>query len=116
MLKYYYKNPDFALIEGDCVQVLNDFPENHFDMVFADPPYHLSNGGFTCHAGKAVSVNKGNWDKSNGLDENFDFHFDWLNACKRVLKPNGTLWVSGTYHSIYACGFALQRKGYLCCC
>ncbi len=112
MLKYYYKNPDFALIEGDCLKVLNDFPENHFDMVFADPPYHLSNGGFTCHAGKAVSVNKGNWDKSNGLDENFDFHFDWLNACKRVLKPNGTLWVSGTYHSIYACGFALQKCGF----
>jgi site-specific DNA-methyltransferase (adenine-specific) len=92
--------------------VLNQFPENHFDMIFADPPYMLSNGGFTVHAGKMVSVNKGKWDESKGTEEDFDFHMKWIEACKRVLKPEGTIWISGTYHSIYACGFALQRQGY----
>jgi len=81
-------------------------------MIFADPPYHLSNGGFTCHAGKRVSVNKGKWDESKGIKEDFNFHLQWIKACKRVLKPSGTIWISGTYHSIYACGFALQLTGY----
>ncbi len=81
-------------------------------MIFADPPYNLSNGGFTVHAGKMVSVDKGKWDVSKGLKKDFNFHLNWINACKRVLKPNGTIWISGTYHSIYECGFALQAAGY----
>jgi len=81
-------------------------------MIFADPPYNLSNDGFTCHAGRRVSVNKGDWDKSRGIEQDFEFHLAWLGACRRVLKPNGTIWVSGTYHSIYACGYALQFHGY----
>ena len=81
-------------------------------MIFADPPYMLSNGGITCHAGKVVSVNKAKWDESKGLEEDFEFHTKWINACKRVLKPNGTIWISGTYHSIYACGYALQKSDF----
>jgi site-specific DNA-methyltransferase (adenine-specific) len=77
-------------------------------MVFADPPYNLSNGGFTVHAGRRVSVHKGDWDKSNGLKSDFNFHLNWIAECLRVLKPGGTIWISGTYHSIYQCGFALQ--------
>jgi len=84
----------------------------NIEFIFADPPYNLSNGGFTCHAGKRVSVNKGKWDKSKGVEEDFDFHYKWIEACKRVLKPNGSLLVSGTYHSIYVCGFALQKQGW----
>jgi site-specific DNA-methyltransferase (adenine-specific) len=57
-------------------------------------------------------VNKGQWDVSQGLDADFAFHQAWIVACKRVLKPSGTLWVSGTYHSIFACGFALQKANY----
>jgi len=87
-------------------------PENSVDLVFADPPYNLSNDGFTCHAGKRVSVNKGKWDKSRGVAEDFEFHKQWLAACKRVLKPDGSIWISGTYHSIYACGFAMQLLDY----
>lgn len=87
-------------------------PAECVDMVFADPPYMLSNDGFTVHAGKMVSVNKGAWDKSKGVDEDFAFHSRWLEECRRVLKPGGTIWVSGTYHSIYQCGFALQKLGY----
>jgi len=112
MIKPYYEQERFVLYLGDCLEVLKQFPENHFDMIFADPPYHLSNGGFTCHAGKRVSVNKGKWDESKGIKKDFDFHLKWIKACKRVLKPSGTIWISGTYHSIYACGFALQLAGY----
>ncbi len=111
-LKPYYGKDNFSLYWGDCRKVLKKFPEEHFDMIFADPPYLLSNGGITVHAGRMVSVNKGKWDKSNGIKEDYRFHEDWLKECQRVLKPNGTIWVSGTYHSIYACGLALQKLGY----
>ena len=82
-------------------------------MVFAIPPYHLSNGGFSVHSGRRVNVHKGEWDKSRGVHQDFDFHQAWIAACRRVLKPDGTIWgKSGTYHSIYATGFALQLAGY----
>lgn len=111
-MQHYYDKKNFKLILGNCLEVLEELPENTFDMIFADPPYHLSNGGFTCHAGKAVPVHKGKWDKSKGIDEDFQFHLDWINSCRRILKPNGTIWISGTYHSIYSCGFALQKANY----
>src|SRR5574344_1758711 len=111
-MEKYYEKQGFRLYQGNCLEILEQVPENAFDMVFADPPYHLSNGGFTCHAGKAVCVNKGKWDESKGIEEDFQFHLDWINACRRVLKPNGTIWISGTYHSIYSCGFALQKSDY----
>ncbi len=104
----YYEVPRFKLYLDDCLNILDEIPEDSIDMIFADPPYFLSNGTFTCHNGKRVSVKKGEWDLSNGLKSNFNFHIEWIKACKRVLKPNGTIWISGTYHSIYQCGFALQ--------
>ncbi|MBN1593402.1 MAG: site-specific DNA-methyltransferase [Candidatus Coatesbacteria bacterium] len=107
-----YERDGFSLFEGDCLEVLRGFGEDHFDMVFADPPYHLSNDGFTCHAGKRVSVNKGEWDTSSGIEADFEFHKAWISECRRVLKPEGSIWISGTYHSIYACGFALQLLGF----
>ncbi len=110
--KPYYEKSGFKLYHADCLDILGELPENSIDMVFADPPYLLSNGGFTVHAGKRVSVNKGEWDKSNGLEKDFEFHLKWIKAVKRVLKPHGTIWISGTYHSIYQCGFALQLAGY----
>lgn len=103
---------DYQLVEGNCLDVLGELPGECIDMIFADPPYNLSNDGFTCQAGRAVSVNKGEWDRSRGLENDFEFHRLWISACRRVLKPNGTIWISGTYHSIYACGFALQLAGY----
>lgn len=108
----YYQKSKFLLQQGDCLDVLGNMTENSVDMIFADPPYNLSNGGFTVHAGRRVSVNKGDWDKSKGLKQDFEFHLKWIEACKRVLKPHGTLWISGTYHSIYQCGFALQVAGF----
>ena len=111
-MRTYYSEKNVRLYNGDVVETLNALPDECIDLIFADPPYNLSNGGFTCHAGKRVSVNKGKWDKSKGIEEDFDFHYKWIEACKRVLKPNGSLWISGTYHSIYACGFALQKQGW----
>jgi len=111
-MKPYFLQDNFALYHGNSLELMSKFPENHFDMVFADPPYNLSNGGFTVHAGKRVSVHKGDWDKSKGFDADFDFHMKWIDQVKRILKPNGTIWISGTYHSIYQCGFALQKLGY----
>ena len=110
--KPYFIQGNFVLYLGDCIRILSQLPENSVDMIFADPPYNLSNGGFTVHAGRMVSVNKGFWDISRGFLDDYSFHYRWLEACKRVLKPHGTLWVSGTYHSIYQCGHALQSLGY----
>jgi len=107
MQKPYYEKPNLKLYQANCLDVLAQLPENSVDMIFADPPYFLSNGGFSLHAGKRVSVDKGQWDVSNGLKKDFDFHLEWIKACHRVLKPSGTIWISGTYHSIYQCGFAL---------
>ena len=110
--KPYFEKPGFKLYQENCLTLLSRFPQNSVDMIFADPPYNLSNGGITVHAGRMVSVNKGSWDKSKGFKDDYEFHYKWMEACRRVLKPHGTLWVSGTYHSIYQCGHALQALGY----
>lgn len=101
-----------VLFNGDCIEVLDSMPESSTDLVFADPPYNLSNDGFTVHAGKRVSVNKGDWDRSRGIEADFQFHMDWIESCRRVLKDDGSIWISGTYHSIYACGHALNLQGF----
>jgi site-specific DNA-methyltransferase (adenine-specific) len=102
----------FTLYNGDVIETLNNLPEKSIDLIFADPPYNLSNDGTTVHAGKRVKVNKGEWDRSAGIEDDFIFHYNWIEACRRVLTDNGTIWISGTYHSIYACGFALQKQGW----
>ena len=65
-------------------------------MIFEDPPYFLSNDGITCSGGKMVSVNKGNWDKGLSVEEKHSFNRKWISACKRVLKKDGSIWISGT--------------------
>jgi len=99
-----------VIYQGDCREILPTIPENSIDMIFADPPYMLSNDGVTCQNGKMVKVNKGKWDKSDGFDNDTVFHQEWIAACRRVLKPEGTMWISGTYHSIYQCGYLLQKN------
>lgn len=103
---------DASLYLGNSIEILASLPEASVSMIFADPPYNLSNDGTSVHAGKRVSVNKGEWDRSKGAAEDFEFHYEWIAQCKRVLNPNGTIWISGTYHSIYACGYALQLQGW----
>lgn len=108
----FFDTTNFKLYLGNCLDILQQFSDNSVDMIFADPPYMLSNGGFSVHSGKRVSVDKGIWDKSKGFNDDFKFQNEWIAACKRILKPEGTIWISGTYHSIYQCGFALQLNGY----
>jgi len=108
----YFEMENVKLFHGDVMEVLSSLPEKSVDLIFADPPYNLSNDGFTCHAGKRVSVNKGSWDKSKGIIKDFEFHKKWIKACKRILKDNGSMWISGTYHSIYVSGYALQEDGW----
>jgi site-specific DNA-methyltransferase (adenine-specific) len=109
-LPYFFVSENAVLYNQDCLEVLTRIPENSIDMIFADPPYMLSNDGFTCQNGKMVPVNKGKWDKSRGFDNDTIFHNEWISACHRVLKPEGTIWISGTYHSIYQCGYLLQKN------
>lgn len=87
-------------------------PEESFDMIFADPPYFLSNGGISNSGGKVVSVNKGNWDKIGSLDEKHEFNRKWISLAKRLLKPNGTIWIIRTLHNIYSVGMALEQEGF----
>ena len=103
MLQSFYKsdNHDFTLVLGDCTKILPQF-DFQFDMIFADPPYFLSNGGISVQSGKQVSVNKGEWDKSNGFEKDNEFNRRWLSLCREKLKDNGTIWISGTYHNIFS--------------
>ena len=100
---------------GDCLGIMDTLAVKHpggcCDLIFADPPYFLSNGGITCHAGRRVKVNKGAWDKSRGAEENHHFNREWLRRCQALLKPNGSLFVSGTHHVILSVGYAMQQLG-----
>jgi len=112
VFKPFYQSDNTVVFNNNCLNVLQHIPENSIDMIFADPPYLLSNDGFTCQNGKMASVNKGKWDKSAGLDVDISFHNEWILTCRRILKPEGTIWISGTYHSIYQCGYLLQKNNF----
>ena len=112
MGKYYYEEDNFKLLHGDALLLLKKIPKESIDMIFADPPYFLSGDGITCSAGKMVSVKKGAWDEKISLKEKHNFNKKWIRACKHVLKPNGTLWISGTMHNIYSIGMALEEEGF----
>ena len=111
-LNPYYYDSSAALYLADTFEALERMLPERVDMIFADPPYFLSNDGITCSAGKAVSVNKGDWDKIAGVEEKHDFNRRWIRLCRRVLKPNGTIWISGTLHNIYSVGLALEQEGF----
>ncbi len=101
-----------ALYQGDSLTLLDLIPEESIDLIFADPPYFLSNGGITCHSGKMVSVDKGDWDKVEGFAQIEEFNEAWLSKCRKVLKPDGSIWVSGTFHNIYTIGHLMNKVGY----
>jgi len=111
-LYYVTDSGQQMLMQGDCLEVMGRLPAESVDLIFADPPYFLSNGGITCQSGKMVKVDKGKWDMSQGAEANHEFNRTWLAACQRVLKPNGTIFVSGTRHVIFSVGFAMQQLGY----
>jgi site-specific DNA-methyltransferase (adenine-specific) len=110
----FYASPDgrLRLYQADALELLRRMREESVDMIFADPPYFLSNGGITCVGGRMVRVDKGGWDKSQGIIGDHNFNLLWLDQCRRILKPNGTLWVTGTSHNIHSVGYGLQVLGY----
>lgn len=108
--KYYFETDNFKLIYNDIFKAIKKFEDKSVDMIFADPPYFLSSDGITCSGGKMVSVNKGEWDKTLSIKEKHKFNKKWIKECYRILKDNGTIWISGTLHNIYSIGMALEEE------
>jgi hypothetical protein len=108
-----FGEPGAVVYLADCVELMRLMPAGSVDAVFADPPYRLSNGGVTVKSGRVDSVDKGAWDRSLGsFERDHAFNERWLREARRVLKPDGTIWVSGTHHVIFSLGFALQTLGF----
>ena len=108
--KYYFETDNFKLIYNDIFKAIKKVEDKSIDMIFADPPYFLSSNGITCSGGKMVSVNKGEWDKTLSIKEKHKFNKKWIKECYRILKDNGTIWISGTLHNIYSIGMALEEE------
>lgn len=100
------------LYRGDSLKWLTTLPAESVDCIWTDPPYFLSNGGSTCRSGRRASVDKGGWDRSQGIEQNHQFNLDWLAECHRVLKPTGSIWVTGTVHVYPSVGLAMQTLGF----
>lgn len=103
---------NYEVIHGDCLKVLPAMSPESVAVVWTDPPYFLSNGGQTCKNGKRAKVNKGQWDESNGLEQDHGFHTAWVSGCQRVMKPNGSIWVTATHHTLFSIGFTMQQLGF----
>jgi site-specific DNA-methyltransferase (adenine-specific) len=107
-----WRSENSVLYSGDALDYLDHLPTESVDCVWTDPPYFLSNNGTTCVGGKRVKVNKGKWDRSQGLEANHQFNRDWIRRCYLALKPAGTIWVSGSVHAYPSIGMALQQEGF----
>ena len=110
-LFFQSEQADFSLIKGDCLTLIPSI-EKELDMVFADPPYFLSNDGLTVKNGKVQSVNKGKWDKLISDDDATTFTDEWLAAVREKMADNATIWVSGTHHNIFTLGRILPELGF----
>lgn len=106
------KTGQSELVRADQHEYLKTLADSSVDCVWTDPPYFLSNGGSTCVNGKRTSVHKGGWDESAGIDADHKFNRNWLSECYRVLKPAGTIWVSGTHHVYLSVGMAMMQLGF----
>lgn len=110
--KIYFENENFKLIIGDSFELLKQFEAKSIDVIFADPPYFLSNGGITVRSGKMVKVDKAEWDQNMPIENKLDYNRQWIRLCREVLKDDGTIWISGTLHNIYYVGVALEMEGF----
>lgn len=113
MITPFFRSSDraFTLLYGDCIELLKQFSFK-FDMIFADPPYFLSNGGISVQSGKIVCVDKGEWDKGGTPEYMDSFNRAWINECRAKLKDSGTIWISGTYHNIFSIANILTESGF----
>ena len=109
----FYQSSDnqFYLYQGDTIQVMRQL-DLQVDVIFADPPYFLSNGGKKIQGRQMVSVDKGSWDKLDSLEQINSFNRKWIDACRTLLKDNGTIWVCGTFHNIYSVEMCLKESGF----
>ncbi len=108
-----FGEPGAVVYLADCVDLMRLVPAESVDAIFADPPYRLSTGGVTVKSGRLSSVDKGVWDRSLGsFEKDHEFNLRWLREARRILKPDGTIWVTGTHHIIFSIGFALQSMGF----
>jgi len=101
------------ILAGDCIEVMNALPENSVDLIFADPPYNLQlKGDLHRPDNSKVDAVDDDWDQFDSFRAYDEFTTDWLKAARRILKPNGAIWVIGSYHNIFRVGAALQNQGY----
>jgi site-specific DNA-methyltransferase (adenine-specific) len=107
-----FGEPGAMVYLADCVALMKVMPAASVDMIFADPPYRLSNGGVTVRNGSRSPVDKGAWDRSMGFQADHRFNVGWLREARRILKPDATIWVTGTHHIIFSLGFALQSMSF----
>lgn len=102
-----------TIIAGDCIEVMNSLPEASVDLIFADPPYNLQlKGDLHRPDNSQVDAVDDAWDQFASFAAYDKFTQDWLKAARRLLKPNGAIWVIGSYHNIFRVGAALQDAGY----
>jgi modification methylase len=101
------------ILDGDCVAAMRQLPDKSVDLVFADPPYNLQLGGdLNRPDGSHVDAVTDEWDRFDSFGTYDAFTRAWLTECRRVLKPDGALWVIGSYHNIYRVGAVLQDLGF----
>lgn len=108
----YFKDDNFTLLNGDSFKILKKIKPKSINFIFADPPYFLSSGGVSCHSGKQVSVDKGDWDLTKTIEEKLKYHRKWISLCRDILDDDGTIMISATLHSVYAIGVALEMEGF----
>ena len=102
-----------CILAGDCIEVMNALPENSVDLIFADPPYNLQlKGDLHRPDNSKVDAVDDDWDQFDSFRAYDEFTTEWLKAARRILKPNGAIWVIGSYHNIFRVGAALQNQGY----
>lgn len=107
-----YRNRKSIIINDDCIKALKNISDKTIDLIFADPPYFLSNGGITCTSGKISSVDKAEWDKSKSFIDKYTFTKNWISECRRILKDTGSIFISGTMHNIYLVGVVLEEENF----
>lgn len=108
---YQTENEEFILYNGDSRELIEKIGKK-IDMIFADPPYFLSKNISVCINGIWKSFEKGEWDRATSQENMNDFNKSWLSACRNVLKEDGTIFVTGTYHNIFSVATCMVELGY----
>ena len=111
-LSPYFEEKDFTLYYGDSFEILRKLPKHYFNMIFADPPYFLTDDGITCRSGKEIKKEENPWDKPKTVQGKFAYNKKWIGLCKSLLTSDGTIFISGTFHNIYTIGVALEMNGF----